>query len=413
LVLALIAVCCAAHAVAASAGADIFYLKNGDKFEAEILKDLGDKYRVLTLLGLDDVKKSEIVKREKRLTPWQIYKKKHRRTPKTAEGHFKLAMWCRKHKLNAEAYHHLEIAIKLDPEHADARAALRHVKKDGAWVGPGKRSGLSPEELEDKRRAEAEERLVRKRIREWFTKIRGIYRARLASGGGSGGTGAGAAAQAASFRKGREMILAIDDTLALPALIEVLSAGNVPTREILVEALSKFDEDEATMNLVALALLDRSAEIRKLAAQALLSRDDPRIVNSLREALRSEEEFILRHAAVALGVLKARQAVEDLIQVLSTQTEAWVRVSRPVFFSGLGYSFCGLSRCAVGRRFVRYVPPLNPPFNGFMVGTQSDYDIQTVSVYRTEVQEALIAITGQNLGFDEAAWRQWLRDQEE
>jgi hypothetical protein len=40
----------------------------------------------------------------------------------------------------------------------------------------------------------------------------------------------------------------------------------------------------------------------------------------------------------------------------------------------------------------------------------SDYEYQVISIHRTEVQEALIEITGQNLGFDAGAWLKWADD---
>jgi hypothetical protein len=43
------------------------------------------------------------------------------------------------------------------------------------------------------------------------------------------------------------------------------------------------------------------------------------------------------------------------------------------------------------------------------MGTICFSQYSTIDVYRTEVQEALIAITGENLGFDRGAWLEWLR----
>ena len=76
----------------------------------------------------------------------------------------------------------------------------------------------------------------------------------------------------------------------------------------------------------------------------------------------------------------------------------------------IGKSRTMRSRVLHGRQMVGYQPGgvgcMGP---GTFVGTATDYEMQTVSIYRTEVQEALIAITGQNFGFDRDQWRQWWR----
>ena len=45
-----------------------------------------------------------------------------------------------------------------------------------------------------------------------------------------------------------------------------------------------------------------------------------------------------------------------------------------------------------------------------LMGTETTTEVQIVSIYRTEVQEALIAITGENHGFDGDAWLKWWKE---
>jgi hypothetical protein len=381
---------------------DVFHLKGGGKLEGEVLEELGDAYRVRAPDGIHLVHKGDILKIEKAPSPWEQYEKKRKRCSNTADGHYQLAEWCEKHGLIEERVEHLKQVLQLNPDHVAARRALGFVKKDGAWVKQQATTAPSREELEEQQRAGKEDKIVRKLISKWFVKVNGIYRGGLASGDGRSKT----------FRRGREQILAIRDPLALPALTGVLSAGNTAARRVLVESLSQFDGDEATMNLLVVILLDPSAEIRKLAALELARRGDPRVVERLREALGSDEEFILRNAAAALGILKARVAVESLVSVLSAETQQEVLVSLPVMLDRIYLVFVSPVRCHAGNRFLLYVPNgigvLGP---NTMIGTETGYEVHTVSVYRTEVQEALIAITGQNFGFDAQAWLKWWRTQ--
>jgi hypothetical protein len=159
-------------------------------------------------------------------------------------------------------------------------------------------------------------------------------------------------------------------------------------------------------------LLDPAGDVRKLAALELARRDDERVTDKLREALQSDEEQVLRHAADALGVIKARPAVEDLVGVLSTQRRGRILISRPVVLDRICCVFVRPTRCICRGRRVRYVPiAIGVLDRGTMIGTGSHYETHWVSIYRTEVQEALIAITGQNFGFDEHAWLAWWRGQ--
>ncbi|MBX3396466.1 MAG: HEAT repeat domain-containing protein [Phycisphaerae bacterium] len=390
---------------ASASRADIFVTTSGDEIEAELLEDLPEAYRLRTRLGIVDLEKDRVTKIIAKRSPWAMYEQRRKKCASTADAHFKLAQWCDRHDLGTEARDELERVIQLDPNHAAAREKLGYVRDDkGRWKKPGSARAPSEQERRERRQAAEEDRLVRKLVTSWFVKIKALHKGRL---GGAGGTH-----QADLFKDGREQILAIRDPLAIPALAGVLSTGQVETRLLMVESLSRFPEDEATMNLLVASLLDPAATVRSSAAAALRPRDDDRVVHRLVNALYSDEEAMIRHAAVALGVLKAGSAVEDLINVLSKETRQKVSVARPVFLDGVRCEFGGIIRYHSGTRLLRYQPAtigcLGP---GTLIGTIQTVETQTLMVHRTEVQEALIAITGQNFGFDASAWRNWLAGQ--
>jgi hypothetical protein len=388
--------------MALPAGGDIFHMRGGDKLEGEILEERTDDYRVRTAIGVVDIDKEDVIRIEKSPSPWRLYEEKNKECPNTATGHYTLAQWCGEHGLSSERVEHLKAVIKLDPEHAAARRELGYVQKGGAWVKERTSSAPADEDSKARRRANEEERIIRELISGWFVQLRAIYRGSMKDGD----------PQSAKFRRGREQILTIRDPLAVPAITSVLSEGNAASRRVMVEALTQFDEDEATMNLLIVTLLDRAADIRKQAAVELSRRKDERVVERLREALSSDEEFILRNAATALGVLKARSAVEDLVPVLSTEELRQVYVARPVMVDNVWGAFGGPRRYHHGARALTYRPRyIGVLTANSVIGTEGGYEVQSVSVYRTEVQEALIAITGQNFGFDGQAWLEWWRAQ--
>lgn len=377
-------------------------MSTGETMEAEILEDRGSTYRLRTFLGIVDVEKDRISRIEKKISPWRRYRAKRRKCSDDAAGHLRLAQWCKRRGLGPERLDELERVIALDPDNATARAALGYIRsQSGKWIRKPSAKAMSPEELEARRLQRAEEKLLSELISEWFLKVRAIHRGRMTRSKGG--------VRSAKFRKGRKQILAIRDPLALPALTGVLSSGRVACRLVLVEALSRFDEDEATMNLLVMALLDPSSGVRQRAADSLVPRGDDRVTSRLRAALKNKDEAILRHAAVALGTLKARPAAEDLISVLSTYSRRPVEVTRPVFFGAIYSNFGGYAPVVHRRALLRYHPGSIGVLGSYwLVGTVSDVEIQTVANHRTEVQDALIAITGKNFGFDQTAWRAWL-----
>ena len=88
-------------------------------------------------------------------------------------------------------------------------------------------------------------------------------------------------------------------------------------RGLLVEALAGFPQDEATMNLAILALVDPADEVRRQAVNELVRRADPRTIAEYRKALHTPSEALIQRAAYALGELRASAAVEEAPDTLS------------------------------------------------------------------------------------------------
>ncbi len=382
--------------------ADLIRLQGDLTIEAQTIEDRGPHYRVTTRQGTYDIEKVRVVKIEPGPGPRELYEQEKTRHADTAAGHFEMAQWCAYQRLASERLFHLQRVLELDPEHSAARKDLGYFKKDGVWVKRKAPNAPTDEEIALSRRARHEEAEIRDRVSGWFVKIKAIEQGRLHPHRND--------AKRTQFAEGSRMILAIRDPLAIGALAEVLSAGDVTTRRLLANALSAFTQDEAVMNLLAMALFDTSREVRQIAADHLTQRHDERVLSSLRPALFSERDETIRNSATALGRLKAKAAVPDLIAVLSTEVVAPVRVSQPVYLDNLIYIFGRPTPYPSGAEILIYRPPyvgvLGP---GALMGTIDRYEMATVSVHRTEVQDALIAITGQNLGFDRAAWWAWWR----
>lgn len=210
------------------------------------------------------------------------------------------------------------------------------------------------------------------------------------------------------FEKGRRILLEIDDPLVISPLARVLSDGNVRTRRLLVDLLAGFQDNLATMNLVVIAVLEPDEEVRSAAQMALLSRSDPRVIDDLRAALKSDEDQIVRNAAVALGALKARRAAPDLVDLLSFTRKMTVTIPRGELLSSIQGTYVAGIRYKLAPGVAQAEPIIGTIHQGTAISRQPVRIRTDVTVYRTEVQEALIKITGQNFGFDQEAWRLWL-----
>ena len=215
----------------------------------------------------------------------------------------------------------------------------------------------------------------------------------------------------AVFAEGRQRLMDIDDPLAIGPVTRVLGKGGVRTRLLLVEWLGRFNDDEATANLIATVLLDPDAEVRSTATAALAGESDPRIARSLVAALCSDDEEVIRNAASAIGTLEIGEAAGELVTLLSATGKRRRRVSRVELLHGIGQSYVAGLRFRAARGVAQAEPIIGVAGAGTAIASgqrRTRTITETVTVYRTEVQEALIKITGRNFGFDEQKWSEWL-----
>lgn len=412
---------------------DVFHLKSGAVVEGKLLEKTEDHYRVRTLVGEVDIAIKTVERIEKAASVFDEYAQRVATLEETAAAHTELAKWCGEQELRRERREHLLRALELDADYAPARRGLGHVRIGDMWVD-GRRVLERPEtedgEPEDE--FENEQRILRAIRGQWRRRIGAIQRALLHS----------------SIERlradGREQILAIRDPHALLPLAEVLSRGRVSDRLLLIETLSGFDEQEASVTLAIAALMDRSERVREAAVGELVQRGDPHAVAQLREALRSSHDDVIKHAAYALGELKVGAAIPDLVQMLTTRRKKWVEVPEyrhnpdwnwwTFFGSPATPAATGMQVRAIrsgnsvevypgvwmmvrgegkvageAGKIARYSPAVRA-WHRLGVDVETSWHLRTVTVYRTEVMEALKKITGKNFGFEAEEWWRWYEE---
>lgn len=379
------------------ASADILHLASGGVVEGEILEQGPSGYRVKTTFGTVVLARDAVVRVEAAPSPFDEYAQRVEALGNTALQHFELAQWCEQRGLTNERRKHLARATELDYDFAPARAALGHVRVGQLWVDgrtPSDR-GRKPDGPKD------QDALVTAVQSQWFVRVRAIRDTLLEN------------SDPIAVAQGQNKIDEISDPLAIVPMSEVLGRGARVSREALIRGLSRFSEDEATLNLAVLALVEPEQDLRALALSELAKRGDDRVGVQFRRALLSDNDLLIRRGAEACGALKVASAVPALIDALKVQRRRVVEVPLSRYFDEWVSVYNNPRYIIVGGNSrVTYVPRIGvTAVAGVFTAPEPRYEARDVTVYRTEVLEALKQITGQNFGFDETAWRRWNEEQ--
>src|SRR5262249_36521802 len=150
--------------------------------------------------------------------------------------------------------------------------------------------------------------------------------------------------------------------------------------------------------------------VRWAAIDALAERQDSQATRSLTGVLKSEHNTVIRRAAEALGALGDASAVPALIDALVTK-------HKQVITRQGGTSFVGNQTPAI----IDYEPVVAPGVVAFrpVIGYQAQgvgisapsQEVVTVQVENDEVRQALVQLTKEDFGYNQAAWRTWLANQ--
>lgn len=396
-----------------AARGDIFHLHSGGTVSGELLAKTEGQYRIRTVVGEVRLAISDVARIEPAPTPFAEYEQRKAATEDTSAGWVGFAKWCEESGLRAEARRHLELAVELDPDYAPAREALGHVRVNGMWVDGRRVIAEHESPVADPQPVSDEEAQ-----RMWRQRIKVIRRSLLDS------------SLARSVERGRTEILAINDPRAIGPLVEGLVDGDVATRALMLQALKSFPQDEATELLALIALGDPSRELRTVAIDILKTRNDPRVSAHFRAALVHGDDMVVARAAYGLSVLGGLEAVPLLINSLTAQRKKWIEL--PVGY-GTSYPWtdtrCGPGGCcgvsALGASYGYYPAatywyairdaqpgqaPIFVPAGGAALDVKNVWRPRNVTVYRSEVRDALVKITGADFGFEDDRWRAWYEE---
>lgn len=390
--------CCT---VLPAARADVFHLKSGGRIVGDLIDTNDGRLTIRTTAGQVRIVATDVERVEQTESFFAEYDRRAAATGDSAAGHTELATWCDEQGLRVESRKHLLRALEFDPDYEPARRILGFVRVNGVWVDGrsiGDRGGR--DERKGDESAENDEARLLAAVRvQWQRRIRAIHASFLTT------------RDERQFNQGRDQILRIDDPAAILPLTRVLGVGDESVRRLLVEALARFSQDESTLNLAVIGLADGSANVRAAAHAVLLKRNDPRVVPQYRKALFADRESLVRNAAEGLARLDAKESVADLIRVLKADRVKSIEVPVKSFYRDLPGAFCGVDQTSVLAQTGGVVVQ---PIIGVTTVTEAIDNVwatRRVTVFRTEVLEALKKLTGRNFGFELDEWAAWYKEQ--
>jgi predicted esterase len=119
---------------------DTVYLEGGGKLQGDIVKETEEAIVLRTYNGIEaELSRDSILKIVRGKSPFQqameeVEAQLGRLSPKDAQGHYKLALFCRQWSLKRKAKELLEKVVAINPDHAGARKNLGYEKVEGKWA---------------------------------------------------------------------------------------------------------------------------------------------------------------------------------------------------------------------------------------------------------------------------------------
>ena len=323
----------------------------------------------------------------------------------TVDAHRELADWCRGNRLTQQRREQLEAIVAISPNDEAANRELGHRLLDGDWVSEGEwaaERGLV--EYEGRfvspamREALTEADLHRERRKLWFRRLRSVHAAILSR-------------RDDRYREARVTLRTVNDPAAAEAVGTLFQSGRLPVEVRLdaVTALGSIGGVESVEPLVKFAVFDRDPEVREVAAAALDPEAADDAVRVLVPHLLSRSRPTVLAATAALDRVAHPAAIPKLIPALNTTHTQTVRVrdDSPTFGVGggnIGFGAQPSINAAALSAAGAYTPILPP-------GSQPRYVSKRLRVQHQNdaVRTLLVALTGQDFGFDENRWWAWFR----
>ena len=193
------------------------------------------------------------------------------RTPETAEGHWKLGLWCERKGLKNEALTEFEAVTQLDPRREAAWKKLGFVKHEGRWRTP-EQLAAEKAEIDAQRKADARWRPL---LQKWKTAL-------------------GRKDKRAEAEKA---LAAVNDSRATPSIWAVFAMGSPDDQERAIDMLGHIDGERPSRALAGLAIFGKTDLVRRAAVETLTRRKADAIMIAWISLLRPPIKYEVRQVA--------------------------------------------------------------------------------------------------------------------
>lgn len=380
----------AVYVAVSIANAETFVLGSGGRIEGTLLNPEESPRETFVVVLESGAKlsltKSQVARVLAADSPELQYEQFLKKMPNDVDGHWKMAEWCVRNNLTAQREFHLREITKLDPGHEKAHRALGFNNVDGRWIVPQQRNQQlgyikfqgawrTPQDVaiatarQQQADAETKWRVDIKMWRGWLNRP-------------------------SKADEGMANLRAIDDPMAAPTLVEMVTDSKEPPnfRLIYADILGRLAPRSplARGELTNRALYDTHDEIRERSLDYLEKLNQPRMIGAnFAKALGDKNNVVVNRAAVGIARLKNEESIPQLIDALVTKHKYIVSTGN----GNIGASFGG--------------GPGAGGLGGLSAGGGGPKQIER-DHQNDAVHQALIALTGgTNYGFDKDAWKQW------
>jgi hypothetical protein len=366
---------------------DTIELANGGRIEGRVTDAPSDRNMhviELTAGGRLTLPRSQVARIDSTSEAEREYTELARTSPDTVDAHWKLAEWCRAHKLRDLSQQHLARILELEPNHGEARSLLGFRNQGGQWMtrdelmaarGLVKYDGkyVTRQHIELSER----EREIDVSQANWKKRLEQLRRALMDR-------------RADKSEQALAEVRAIRDPMAAAPLVALIRQENDrELKRLWIEAAAELDNQLVLDTLVQLSLEDPDEELRFQCLDFVIRSGKSGIVTPYIRALKSRDNAIINRAGAAIGQIGDREAIGPLIDALVTKHKYRETTGNSAdqhaytFTDGGGFSFGS-------------APP----------------KIKNVDVRNPEVLGALVKLAGGvSFDYDQDQWRTWLAAQ--
>ncbi|MFK7818886.1 MAG: HEAT repeat domain-containing protein [Planctomycetaceae bacterium] len=383
-----------------SAQADVIRLKNGGELRGSLQQVDEQQISIQTVAGsIVTVSQQTVhfVTRRSKLA--EEYETRLKALPKSADSHWLLADWCRANRLKKQQRWQARNVLLHNPNHIKARRLLGYKRVGTSWTTSARENRKRgyvkmgrkyvPRQTRDAiaRTAAEEEQQA-----DWTRRI-----SQLASAIDSGNQ---SALNDLNF---------IRDPMALAGLTSFFRESPAPVaRMVYVRTLGQIKHPAALAPLVEQAILDSSDEVRTAAIESIPRTQTDSALRLLQQFLDDGDYYVVQRAAVALGAFDDPDSVEMLIEALITLHEYSTRPSAAEEVQQRAVDLLNKNDLTPAELHLVLQTSIIPPRAVEATIEESNGRIQVLYPHRNEaVLASLVALTGEDFGFDQRSWRLW------